>query len=217
MKGTLFSAAFVSLSVLVAPAAHADSPDTFHGGCFYDTVSQPSYPRTDPATYPGVIGDRSRTTAGDSPATPISATVTCWIEINHAVAPGTTHTYGDLAGVPGVQAGADPVSFTASDTDWVTLCHTIAFADGTTQSGCEGPVVIQIPPECPLGTCDTLGTIHRLFVNVVDPVVCPVLAQGAGDYPGGVTVDPTGDVFVPDPFDLGLNPIYDCPPYVVVA
>lgn len=214
MRRVLVAAIALGVAGLVAPAAHAAGSDVLHGGCFYDTDSPPTVPPSDPSTYTGVIGDHSRTTTGDSPPRPIGATVTCWIEINHVVAPGTTHTYGDVAGVAGVQAGADPLTFTASYADWVTLCHTVAFADGTSESACEGPVTIQVPPECPLGTCDTIGTINRIFVKFVDPAVCPALVALAGDYAGVVTIDPTGDVFIPDPLGLGLTPIYDCPPYL---
>jgi len=214
MKRTLITAACLGLSMLVAPAAHAESSNVFYGGCYYDTLGQPAYPAADPTVYTGVIGDKSETFVPGTPPMPIGATVTCWIEINRVVAPGTTHTYGDV-GVPGVQAGADPVSFTAGAADEVDLCHTVDFADGTSLSECVGPVYIQVPPECPLFGCDILGTINRIIIADVDPVACPELAKLAGSYPGGVTIDPTGDVFVPDPLSLGLNPIYDCPPYVV--
>jgi len=212
MKRILIAGLALGVSVLVAPAAHAANPDVFHGDCFYDVVEHP--PATGDDLYTGVIGDRSRTTTGDFPPAPIGAIVTCWIEINGVVAPGTTHSYGDIAGIPGVQAGADPISVTAVAGDWWMLCHRVDFADGTTQSECESPVNIQIPPECPLGTCDLIGTINRLFIKVIDPVVCPALAQLAGSYPGGVTIDPTGDVSIPDPLGLGINPVYDCPPYI---
>lgn len=217
MKRALLVATCLGLAALVAPAAHADSTNVFHGDCFYDILGQPPSTQAEPEVYSGVIGDRSRTTTGDTPPMPIGATVTCWIEVNHVVAPGTTHSYGDVGGVPGVQVGADPVSFTAYYDDLVELCHTVLFADSTTQSECKGPIYIQLPPECPLFGCDFFGWMSRFFVKYVDPVVCPALAAAAGSYPGGVTVDPTGDVSVPDPLGLGLNPVYDCPPYVVLS
>jgi hypothetical protein len=42
--------------------------------------------------------------------------------------------------------------------------------------------------------------------------ICPVLSHLAGNYPGGLSIHPDGDVYVPDPLGLGLNPVYDCPP-----
>ena len=111
MKRMLLAALGLGASMLGAPTAHAGNPDVFRGDCFYDTIEGP--PNTGDAAYVGVIGDRSITTTGDFPPTPIGATVTCWIEINGAVAPGTTHSYGDIAGIPGVQAGADLVTLSA--------------------------------------------------------------------------------------------------------
>lgn len=210
MRRVLLASIALGAGVLFAPAAHASNPDVFRGDCFYDTIEGP--PNTGDQAYEGVIGDRSITTTGDSPPTPIGATVTCWIEINGGVAPGTTHSYGDIAGIPGVQAGADVVTLSAFPGDSWALCHRVDFADATTQSECESPIEIQLPPECE--GCSVIGMVLDAWVTYLDPIVCPELAQRAGSYPGGVTVDPTGDVSVPDPLGLGLNPIYDCPPYI---
>jgi len=210
MRRVLLASVAVGASVLFAPTAHAGNPDVFRGDCFYDVTDRPPAPDDD--VYTGVIGDRSTTMTGDSPPTPIGATVTCWIEINGVVAPGTTHSYGDVAGIVGVQAGADPASVTADVGDSWELCHRVDFADATTQSECEAPITIQVPPEC--GGCSVIGIVLDAWETYLDPVVCSELAQRAGSYPGGVTIDPTGDVTVPDPLSLGLDPIYDCPPYV---
>lgn len=183
-------------------AAHAGGPDRIHGGCSYETVKKPT---TD--EYDGVIRDRSITTDGDG--APTGATVTCWIDVNGVEAPDTRFSYTGS----GVQAGANQISFTAGDTDWVTLCRAVTYADGSTEpTECAGPVVIQIPPEC-IVTCDIIGTLDRLIVYAVDPAVCPALLRLAGSYPGGVTIAPDGDVYVPDPLILFDGPVYDCPPY----
>jgi hypothetical protein len=192
------------------PAAAADSTDVVHGGCFFDTEQQ-----LDQQTNVGIIGDRSVTTTGDAVPAPIGATVTCWIEVNGVPVPGSTHSYGDLAGVAGVQAGADPLTFTATDFDVVKECQTVAFADGTSTTGCLDAETITVGPPCGQTTEDCLVVIEdKVFYDYVDPAVCPVLVAHAGSYPGGVTIAPDGDVYVPDP--LGLfqpGPVYDCPPY----
>jgi hypothetical protein len=202
MRRALLAGAALGLSVIVAPVAHADSPDSIHGGCSFDTVVDATGANV------GVAYDASVTT--DAGGAPIGATVTCWIQVNGIEAPGTRFSYTGV----GAQAGANPISFTADSTDTVAQCQEVAYADGSTEpTACTLSTTLVLPPECFLTGCDVLGTIQRFFVSTVDPVVCPVLAQLAGSYPGGVTIDPTGDVSVPDPLDLGLNPVYDCPPY----
>jgi hypothetical protein len=175
MRRSQVTALAVSLGWLVMPtAAHADGPDHVHGGCSYDTVEKPTTNE-----YDGVIRDRSITT--DGTGAPTGATVTCWIDVNGVEAPDTRFSYTGF----GVQAGANQISFTAGDTDWVTLCRAVTYADGSTEpTECAGPVVIQIPPECILG-CDIVGTLNRFIVYAVDPVVCPELVTLAGSYPGG--------------------------------
>jgi len=187
---------------LAVPAAHAVAPDRIQGGCFFNSDGTAATGDTQT----GVIGDRSETTTGDFPPMPIGAAVTCWIDVNGVAAPGTTHTYGDLPGVPGVQAGVDTLVYTAPVGEPVYICQSVQFADGTS-----------IPAECPpyQPRCGIEGwdCLNDLFTDYIDPAVCPELVALAGSYPDGVTVEPDGDVYVPDPAGLGLNPVYDCPPY----
>ena len=204
MRRILATVIVLGLSAVVAPAAHASDPDRILGGCFFDTYSPP-----DADSYTGVIGDKSVTLTGDWPPAPIGATVSCWIDVNGVEAPGTRHTYGDSS--LSVQYGADPVAFTSGPEDWITLCTTVAFADGTTESGC--PLLAGQLIDIERGGGLVYDLINDLFVHVLDPTACPVLAQLAGTYPGGITIAPDGDVYVPDPLELGLSPIYDCPPY----
>jgi len=201
------SLAFVALAVsmLVAPSAHADGSDAIHGGCDFDTVHN-----SVTGEEVGTISDRSVTT--DASGAPIGATVTCWIEVDQAEAPGTRFSYSGT----GVQAGANPISFVAGD-GWVRECQAVTYADGSTEpTSCPEPRVIQIPPQICEG-CSLidilLDALDEVFIDDVDPKVCPVLAERAGSYPGGITIAPDGDVYLPDPLGLGLNPIYICPPY----
>lgn len=129
---TLLAAVVLGATALVAPAAHADDSDFMYGDCGFDSAEV----LATSGTHSGWIGVRSVTTTGYASPRPISATVTCWIEVNGALAPSTTHSYADVAGVPGVQIGSDPVSFAADIVDDVRVCETIAYADGTTDSHC---------------------------------------------------------------------------------
>lgn len=203
MRRILVTVIALGLSAVVAPAAHASDPDRIFGGCYFATQ-----PQVGTDVFTGVIGDHSTTRTGDWPPAPVGATVTCWIEVNGVEAPGTRHTYGDLS--QPVQYGVDPLTFTADPAAWIIECETVAFADGTTLSGC--PVEDGKLIDIERGDGLVYEILDDLFYRVLDPNVCPVLVQLAGSYPGGVTIAPDGDVYVPDP--LGLGPIYDCPPYL---
>jgi hypothetical protein len=205
VKRVVLAAFALGATALAGPtAAGAAAPDVIHGGCGFNTDEQATLTGGQNV---GVIYDLSVTTTGDVPPLPIDATVTCWIEVNGVEAPHTRYSYSG----PGVQAGADRISFAAGDTDTVWECESVTFADGTTQvMDCPTPIPpAEVPPV--VGLLDAVNTV---FVSYVDPVVCPVLAATAGTY-GPITIAPDGDVYVPDPLALGLSPIYDCPPYVI--
>ncbi|MDQ1686431.1 MAG: hypothetical protein QOC82_3168 [Frankiaceae bacterium] len=200
MKRRLLAAVGVVTTLFgVMPSAHANGSDTLRGGCYYDTVDKPVGDTTE---YDGVVGDYSVTT--DSDGLPIGATVTCWLEVNGIEAPGTRFDYsGD-----GVQFGSHPASYHAEVDDQVDECRTIAYADGTTDPAtCFIATTVKIPPEC---ECSIL----ELVLAALDSAACPQLVGLAGTYPAGVTIEPDGDVYIPDPLSLGLNPVYDCPPYL---
>jgi hypothetical protein len=205
MKRILVVAITLGMSAFVAPAAHADLGDMIEGGCFFDTLENP----TDNTVNRGVIGDHSITTKGTAPT---GATVTCWIEVNGVEAPGTRFSYSGT----GVQAGVDPISFVAGPDDLVAECEVLVFADGTGDAGC--PIDHgdpQLPPQFVLDWINALNDdLVAAEVAYVDPVVCPVLVTAAGAYPGGLTIAPDGDVYVPDPLGFGINPVWDCPPYI---
>lgn len=210
LKTALATGVTVLAAALVAPAAHADDSDFMYGDCGFGSA-EVFYTN---GTHTGWIEDRSVTTTGYANPQLIGATVTCWIEVNGVVAPGTTHSYGDLPGLPGVQVGADPASFVTTDVlDNVQVCETVAYADGTTRSHC-------IYNDLSLPTIRQREYIDHVATTafaIVDPTVCAELASHAGSYPGDVTIGPDGDVYaydVPDPLGLGLTVLYDCPPYL---
>jgi hypothetical protein len=207
MTGVAVVAFAVAAAGSTAADAYADSPDRFFGGCFFTADPEPG---TDVNV--GVIGDHlSLTSKRYVPPALIGATVTCWVEVNGVEAPGTRHTYGDPSSP--VQFGADPLTFTAGADDWVDLCETVVFADGTTQSGCplECTGVWDIERGCGVAI-DLLNEVFATETGYVDPAVCPALVAAAGSY-GPITIALDGDVYLPDP--LGLwSPVYDCPPYL---
>jgi len=184
-------------SVLAAPAAHA-AADTIHGGCLVVVADLHSV--TNFATN-GFLVDASITR--DDAGMPIAATVTCWIQVNGVESAGTRFASSG----PGVQVGLKQVVFVLDQTDSVAVCERVAYADGTTASSCAAPSEVGVPPQL------VFDTIHSAF-ETVDPVVCPVLAANAGNYPAGLDVSSTGDVVFTDPLDLlEAIVVYDCPPY----
>jgi len=208
-KVLLIGVAASAMAVGFAPAASAAGGDIIDGGCFFNTDQQATL--TGGANV-GVIGDYSLTQ--DASGLPIDATVSCQIQVNDVPAPGTTFSYSG----PGVQAGADRVSFTSAPEDWINLCQRVQYADGTdTGWVCPGPehCFIEGPPCFPPLVNVLLdlvsGVVNDAFVTVIDPQVCPVLVANAGTY-GPVTIASDGDVYVADPLGL-VGQVYDCPPY----
>jgi len=204
------TAATVVTTATAAPAAPAAAGDVIFGGCSYSADEQTTL--TGPDTYVGVVYDASATV--DSAGTPIAATVSCQVQVNDVAAPGATFSYSGL----GVQAGANPVSFVAAPSDVVELCQRVVYAD-LTDTGwvCPSTEHCFVAAPCfPPGVTTLLdlvdGIVNDAFTSTIDPALCPVLVANAGGY-GPVTIAPDGDVYVSDPVGLGLNPVYDCPPY----
>lgn len=200
------AAAAVCATAVAIPTASAAGSDLIFGGCGFNTDENATV--TGPDTNTGVIYDHSATF--DATGLPTSATVSCQIQVNDVAAPGTTVSYSGF----GLQAGANPISFTAAPDQSVSLCQRVVYGDGTDT----GWVCPMTDPCFSVGGCPpealTLveGIVNNAFTSVIDPALCPVFAANAGDY-GLVTINSDGDVDVADPLGLGLNPVYDCPPY----
>jgi hypothetical protein len=213
-KHLLVALALASGALALPPAAEAATADVIHGGCGYNTDQNATLTGGQNA---GIIYDLSVTTTGDTPPLPIDATVTCWITVNGVEAPGTRFSYSGA----GVQAGVDRISFARTDGDYVYLCRSVAFADGTTDAQCPPYGEPPFPPQPVSNLLDvTFGLVNdalRLandaIVSSVDPVVCPVLQKLTGTY-GPVTIGADGDVHIPDPIVLFNGVAYDCPPYI---
>ncbi len=197
-------------AALPAAAASAAGGDLIVGGCSFSTDQNDTV--TGPDTFTGEIHDSSATF--DATGAPVAATVSCQVQVNQVAAPGATFSYSGF----GVQAGANPVSYTAAPTDEVNLCQRVVYADGTdTGWVCPMTDMCFVAAPCfpaPVGALIDLvnGILNNAFTSTIDPALCPVLVANAGDY-GPVTIESDGDVYVADPLGLGLNPIYDCPPY----
>jgi len=81
----------------------------------------------------------------------------------------------------------------------------------TPQAAVPLPCGVPFPVPPPQDTFDILTAINNcVFVDHVDPIVCPELQPLAGTYPGGLSIGPDGDVSLDG---SGFNPLYDCPPY----
>jgi len=204
MKKILLGGLAVALMVVSAPVAHASASYDITGGCSFDTNSQETVTNGD---YVGTISDSSVTTDKATPPAPVSATVSCKITVNGVDAPGTEFSYSDI--VTGVQGGANQISFTAADEDIVKLCEKVVYAGPPTETddwNCATSTSLQVPPEV------VIDTINDFWIGTLDPATCGTFAANAGNY-GGVIIESDGDLIVPDPLDLGLNPVNDCPPY----
>lgn len=213
MKRVLLAALALGVSAAVLPAAPASAAlgsDSIQGGCSFDTDQNAILTGGRNA---GQISDLSVTT--DATGAPTFATVSCWIIVNGVEAPGTRLSASGF----GVQAGVATISFVSGDADWVGLCQQVEYGDGTVDTQCPIYQDPNFPPQSVIDILDAVfGAVNSAFVAYVDPVVCPVLVQLAGSYPGGVTIAPDGDVFVSDPLDLfGGSPVEDCPPYAAIG
>lgn len=211
LSAMVVGSAVAAMVTLAAPPASA-ATDTIHGGCFFDTIEHP----TASGQQVGIIGDRSvtqQTGVVPSGDVPIAATVYCRIEIDGVAAPGTTFAY---TGAGGVEAGANEITYTAAPFDDVWVGERVVYADGTDTGWdfqCRA-CAPRIPPQEVTDDLDAIeGALNGVFVSDIDPKVCPALVAVAGSY-GPVTIEPDGDVVVPDPASLGTSLLYDCPPYV---
>jgi hypothetical protein len=158
MRRILIAAVAFGMVAFVVPSASAgaSSPDHIWGGCFLD-VNQ-----SDPQHMSGVIGDVSATV--DASGAPTAATVSCSVVVNGVEAPGTRFSYSGNR----VQAGADAVSFAATDSDIYWMCEQDVFADNTSVTKCPSIQDAQLPPQ------DVVELLNILFYDA-DPIVCPEL------------------------------------------
>jgi hypothetical protein len=208
-------AASVLVLGLPMTAANADTADTVHGGCFFNTDSQQTVTQDQNQ---GVIGvDAVMTTPAGTPDT--GAEIDCKIQVNLADAPGTEI---DVKANPaGVISGQQQIIF---DDQGGTLPSALCENDidgngGSTGWVCTPSTEIQIPPQAVLDLLNTLINTAVDAVNgvladldpvfaAINPIICPVLAQLAPGVPGVLDIAPDGSFVLTDP--LGDTLTYDC-------
>ena len=214
-KKTMLGVLAASVLALGLPmtAATADSSDTRHGGCFFNTDANQTVTQNENQ---GVIGvDAVMITPANTPDA--LAEIDCKIQVNTADAPGTEIDVKANAG--GVVQGQQQIIFDdQGGTLPSALCENDISGDGSSSGWvCQGSTEVQIPPQVILDLIDTVfNTLDGLEVQFVDPVVCPLFQQlytlTGGNVAGIVSIKPEGDVTINDPLGL-IGPFYDCPPY----
>jgi len=215
VKKTLLGGVAVAIMAVGLPmtSASADSSDTRHGGCFFNTDANQTVTQNENQ---GVIGvDAEMITPANTPDA--NAEIDCKIQVNGADAPGTEIDVH--ANAAGVVSGQQQIIFDdQAGTLPSALCENDISGDGSSSGWvCEGSMTITIPPQVVLDLLDTIfNTLDGLEVQFVDPTVCPLFQQlytlTGGNVAGLVTITPEGDVTINDPLGL-VGPFWDCPPY----
>ena len=209
LRRIVLAALTLGAALVVAPATHAatGAMGSIHGGCAYH--AEP----TTGNSWSGVIYDVSATF--DAAGQPESAIVTCWLEIYGVEVAGTRHSYGDIPGVHGVQAGAHSFAYNAGPEDEIIPCRTVQWADGITDTECFQVSQVAIPPQVTWDLFDELtGDGHAVCGTAVDAcaVLCPLLPSVSGTY-WRVTIGPDGDVYLLEPGLTAYHRVLDCAPY----
>jgi hypothetical protein len=128
-------------------------------------------------------------------------TLRCYVTVDGTEVDST----GTGTGV-GVVVAQSQVTYVAAEYSWVELCTEI---DGVTVN-CGLVSQSQIPPQEFLDAIDAIvGTVNDSKPNLVDPILCPVLASLAPGIPGVVDINAEGDTVI----TAFARVTYDCPPY----
>lgn len=194
IKQLLTAALAVAVVTGPATAARADRPQY---DCDFNSVQQENLTGD---VYEGAIWGYLVHAADDS------ARIRCFVAVNGVEVDATDTEVG--AG--GVSVAYGRVSFTASETDHVSMCGEVTTAHGTLVDCFEtaGP---WFPPQEVFDLLDTVFTASAPAFAAVDGALCPRTGdlgrEGTG-VPGVVTFDPEdGDVYVADQL------FWDCPPF----
>jgi hypothetical protein len=119
MRTLVLSAAVLAAAAAAVTPASAQPTYRSIGGCSYNSVALPGS-----AQYTGAIAEHS-VSYRNSDLTPVDAVHYCEIRVN-GVPQGQPAAFAGYA----VQGGVSPVSFVATDTDYVQLCERIVYAGG---------------------------------------------------------------------------------------
>jgi hypothetical protein len=200
------------LALLLAPLPAHAAPQVTQPACSFVSTAEP----TDPGTQAGEISGGPVTAYDlDVPlGNPVWVALICSLHTGWNV----THDTPAVASATGVGPGVavlppTPVTYPAGPLDNVTLCGEVAVtgAGGATTrlywDDQAGAWTTDPTSSCGQDFCETtdcgpmpdlvgqvIDAVNDLTIAVVDPVVCPVLAQAA---------PPEGD----------LEYVWDCPPY----
>ena len=207
----LLLAAAVSATVLSGAPAGAQAPTTAGNLCDFASIERPGEPGVQVGEIDGgplVVADLS-----DLVANPVSATLTCsihvgWDNWNHA---GPVAVSASATGAVVVTLPPTVVSYRLIPDEGWSFCTalTVTDAHGDTQhlywheweqEFSTSNTVPCYQPWGPPPPPPIWELVEDLFLQVVDPVLCPLLA---------IAFPPEGDVDVPV---LG-GPFWDCPPY----
>jgi hypothetical protein len=198
MKGMIVGASVLAILGAVSPAASATSSlgDNIKGGCFFNTDENAVATN---GQNQGVIGDLSATT--DATGAPTGATVTCVIEVNGIKQTATQHSYSGT----GVQAGSDPIVFTADSNATVLLCQDVTYADGSTETEiCPAATSQDLPPQAVIDEINFIfDTVNGVLSGIDTSALCTVTkALAPLDLGGVVVIAADGSLTISDPLGL---------------
>jgi hypothetical protein len=176
-----------------APVAHAAQ---VAADCSFHAATLPEIEPGYSGTYTGVLYGYAAFDDQDTHA------LRCWITVDGEVVASTP-----TASAQGFVASAGPIRYHADDGADVRTCTEV---DGV--ASCEGTTTVYLPPSGDPDLLDfvweLLDTTYPTYGEIVDGVVCPVLASMSPGVPGVVDITPAGDVTL-----AGVGPFWDCPPY----
>ena len=201
--------ATLTLAAAAAVPAHADTGSAYSGRCGFDSFSQ--YAVTGD-TYTGVTYGYFAVwspTHGNA----VTATVTCQVEVDGVVAPGSVVSGSGT----GLVVLGGPVTFTASDTSDVELCWTVDYTSDETPTdhACAQSTNAQFPPQEWIELINWAFWFASPALDAVEAAVCG-LTGGDVYLDGELWWDCRPYEYPPNPdpgrLPYGPPPFYD-PPY----
>ena len=165
---TVLATAVLAVAALAAPAAAGPPNDgAYRGGCFLGVVNETTQLNNPPDQWNGYVGAYVAVYAPTLGHNPASGTVTCDILVN-----GVSSGGGSGTGT-GVVAFLQPVTFTASPTDWITLCTYVKVTDAhggvASYSSCAPMINVQADLVDP-------SPFHPLCAALNDYTLCDLVA-----------------------------------------
>ena len=171
---TVLATAALALVSLAAPAAAGPPNDgTYRGGCFLGAVNETTQVNNPPDQWDGYVGAYVAVWAPTLGHNPASGQVTCDILVN-----GVSSGGGSGTGT-GVVAFLQPVTFTATPMDSITLCTYVKVTDAhggvASYSSCAPMVHLQ-------GDFVDPSLIYPLCAALNEYTLCDLLAANRGRF-----------------------------------